>query len=97
MPFAYISRLIPSLIEIFRKRLNILRKRDPIPIAAALRRIQAGLQAGTRRSAHRLAGVRILKLDALLCKLHQIRGYLLIDRVPALLVAEIKDNVRTHI
>ena len=97
MPFANISRLIPSLIEIFRKRLDLLRKRDPIPIAAALRRIQAGLQAGTRRSAHWLAGVRILKLNALLCELHQIGGYLLIDRVPALLVAEIKDNVRTHI
>jgi hypothetical protein len=96
MPFADISRFISGLIEILRHRLDRLRQRHPVPVAAALRRIHARLQTGARRSADRLAGVGVLKLDALLRKLHQIGRHLLVDGIPALLVAEIKDDIRSH-
>lgn len=97
MPFANIRRFIPCFIEIFRHRTDCLGQGHAIPIAAALRRIHARLQTSTRRAADRLAGIGVFKLNSLPRKLHQIRSGLLIDGIPTLLVAEIKDNVRPHV
>lgn len=93
MPFTYVSCLIACFIKIMCKRFNVTRKRNTVPITAALRCVNARLQASPCRSADGLAGKVVFVLYAFFCKGTKVGCYLFINRVPALLVGKIEDNV----
>ena len=76
-----------------RKRGDVLRQRNAVPVTAALRRIYAGLQTSPCRSADGLAGEIIFKQNAFLRQTAKIRGDGFVDRVPALLVGKIENDV----
>ena len=97
MPFTDVSGFIACLIKILCKRFNILRKRYSVPIALVLRCVNACLQARSCRAANGLTGIRVFKLYTVLGKLHQIRSCRFVYGIPALLVAEIKNYVRSQI
>ena len=69
MPFAYVCRLIARFVKVMRKRSYISRKRNTVFVAAYFGCINSRLQAGSCRSANRLAGVVVFKYNALPCKL----------------------------
>jgi hypothetical protein len=77
------------------QRGNAFRQGNAVPVAAALGSIHTGLQAGTGRAAHRLAGKVVLKEGALFGQLHQVRGHRFVDGIPPLLIAEVEDDVLT--
>lgn len=75
------------------KRFNVAWKRNTVPITAALRCVNTRLQASPRRSADGLAGEVVFVLYAFFCESTKVGRYLFINRVPALLVGKIEDNV----
>ena len=101
MPFPHVGRSIARLVEALRQRFHAAeRQRAAVDLAAHLGGVTSRLQAGTRRTAHRLAGKRIFIPRPVRRQCVQIRRYpqrlpVTAQRIPALLIGKIKNNIRS--
>ena len=98
MPFSHIGRFIARLVEVFRQRLNRQRQFNAVGVASGFSGIHSALQAGTGRTAYRLAGIGIFKQGALLRQLVQIGAYrqglpIASQGIPPLLIGKIEDQI----
>lgn len=97
MPFADICRVVACVVEVVSKRFRALGKSNSVEDAADLSGVSSALQTGSCRTAYRLTGDVVFKHNTLICKTHKVRRKLFVYSVPALLVAEIKDDVFLHL
>ncbi len=99
MPFADVADLVTGVLQMMRKKLASLWQRHRVAVDFVLRRVQSGLQTCPRGAAHRLTRKPVLKQRTLRGQSVKVRRNVQLlpvraDRIPALLVAEKKYNVR---
>ena len=98
VPFADVSGVVAGILEAMGQGAAFARQGDAIAVAAGFGGVQAGLQAGARRSANRLAGDGIMDVRAGASQAVEVGTEvkrIAVDAgcVPALLIGEEDDDV----